>query len=88
MPAAAIGRGLQARTVRMGHHRTSLRLEPEIWAALHDIALAEGCEASDLVARLRDRSIKGQLSASVRVFVVSYYRAKAEHAPVPTLGRS
>ncbi|MFD2261477.1 ribbon-helix-helix domain-containing protein [Lacibacterium aquatile] len=71
----------------MGRHRTSLRLEPEIWAALFDIALAEGCEASDLVARLRDRVVKGQLSASVRVFVVSYYRAKAEKlAPLLSQG--
>lgn len=73
------GGKLQAKTIRLGQERTSLRLEPEIWTALNDIARAEGCHRADLIKQLRDRTSHGLLAAAVRVFVISYYRQKAQN---------
>ena len=58
--------------IKVGAHRTSIRLEPEIWAALGDIAQRENLTVRQLCTEI-DRGA-GELSrtAAVRVFVVSY----------------
>lgn len=59
-------------------NRSSMRLEPELWDALHDIAVREGCNIHSLIRRIDgDRSAGGRTSA-VRVFIVNYFRAAAE----------
>lgn len=58
--------------IKVGGHRTSIRLEPEIWAALADIAQRENLTVSQLCTEI-DRGA-GELSrtAAIRVFVVCY----------------
>ena len=68
---------LICRNVTMNGRRTSLRLEREMWAALQEIAEREGTSLSDLCGELdRDRR-ESSLTAGVRVFIVSYFRAAA-----------
>ncbi len=71
--------GLINRNVTVNGRRTSLRLEPEMWDALEEIAKREGVRVSDLVSRI-DREVRGGasgLTARVRVFVLGYFRAAA-----------
>lgn len=72
------GSSLISRNVSIDGHRTSIRLEPEMWQALKDISRREGVNSHavcSLVAR-RKRPLSS-LTAAIRVFVMLYYRAAA-----------
>jgi predicted DNA-binding ribbon-helix-helix protein len=61
----------------VGGHRTSVRLEPIMWDALHDIAQQRGLTTHDLVTDIdRDRTASS-LTAAIRVYIVDFYRAAA-----------
>jgi predicted DNA-binding ribbon-helix-helix protein len=58
--------------------RTSIRLEPEMWQAIYDIARKEGCSIHELCTLVRLRKDdKTTLTAAIRVFLMLYYRAAA-----------
>ena len=69
-----LGPALVSRNIRLEDHRTSIRLEPEMWDALAEIAALEGESVHELCARVDD--MRGDLgrTAAIRVFIVSYYR--------------
>src|ERR1700693_2686663 len=71
--------------VVVGGHRTSVRLEPVMWDALHDIARRLRATTHDLVTDIdRDRTASS-LTAAIRVYIVDFYRAAAlpaQQAPV------
>ncbi|MBI1779328.1 MAG: ribbon-helix-helix domain-containing protein [Proteobacteria bacterium] len=72
-----MGSTLLSRNIVVSGHRTSMRLEPDMWRALADIAEREGRSLHELctmVHRLRRRS---SLTSAVRVFILSYYRTLA-----------
>lgn len=65
---------LQKRSMRVAGHRTSLALEPEVWAALEKRARTRGMSIPMLVADIRDdkNRPKGQsLASAVRCYVIS-----------------
>lgn len=65
------------RNVTAERGRTSMRLEPEIWDALHEICSREKTTLAGLVQHVeRDRTSGGRTSA-VRVHVLGYFRAAA-----------
>jgi predicted DNA-binding ribbon-helix-helix protein len=57
-------------------HRTSVRLEEEMWAALNDVAEREGYSVHDLASRIFYRRKKsGQsFTSAIRVYLMLYYR--------------
>ena len=58
--------------------RTSIRLEPEMWKAIHDIACKEGCNIHELCSLVYLRKADNtSLTAAIRVFLMLYYRAAA-----------
>ena len=69
--------------------RTSMRLEPEFWSALDDIARAQGVTVSSLVAGVPGA---GNWTSAVRVHVLRHYRDAAglgeapRAQPVPMMG--
>src|SRR5438046_7564825 len=67
-------RSAPSRNIWIGSHRTSVRLEPVMWAALNDIAVERGKTVHDVILEInRDR--KGiSLTAAIRVYIVEYYR--------------
>ena len=71
-----INGALQSKNVRIHDRRTSVRLEPEMWTALHEIAVMEGCSIHDLCGAVSDlKSPEASFTATLRVFVMEYYRA-------------
>lgn len=67
---------LQSRNVRIYNRRTSVRLEPEMWSALSEIANLEGCSIHDLCGAVYDMKGPGaSFTAALRVFMMEYYRS-------------
>lgn len=69
---------LISRNLTINKRRTSVRLEPEMWDALRDIAHRERCSVHDVctLVHLRKTS-QTSLTAAIRVFLMLYYRLAA-----------
>ena len=69
---------LVSRNITVQGRRTSIRLEPEMWAALRDIAKRERCSIHEVctLVCLRKKE-NSSLTAAIRVFLMLYYRAAA-----------
>jgi predicted DNA-binding ribbon-helix-helix protein len=65
------------RNVHIRSRRTSLRLEPAMWDALEEICRREGMTEHELCTRIDGLDIASSLTASVRVFIVTYFRGAA-----------
>ncbi len=71
-------RTMLSRNVRIHNRRTSVRLEPAMWAALNEIAMAENCTIHDLCGAVHDLKEEGvSFTAALRVFLMEYYRTAA-----------
>ncbi|MGZ9096897.1 MAG: ribbon-helix-helix domain-containing protein [Micavibrio sp.] len=69
---------LISRNITILGHRTSVRLEPEMWTALRDITRREGCRTHDLCSLIQLRKKPDtSLTAAIRVFLMLYYRASS-----------
>ena len=76
---------LVIRNVVVGGHRTSVRLEPVMWDALHDIARRRRVTIHDLVTAIDRERTASSLTAAIRVYIVDFYRSGARptrQAPV------
>lgn len=77
------------RNITAATGRTSMRLEPELWDALDQIARETGQTLAELIRRAESASRSGGRTSAVRVFVVGYFRSRAgtpEAAPDPGAG--
>ena len=75
-------RTMLSRNVRIHNRRTSVRLEPAMWAALNEIATAENCTIHDLCGAVHDLKEEGvSFTAALRVFLMEYYRTAANVSP-------
>ena len=69
---------LVSRNITVLGRRTSIRLEPEMWAALYDIARREGTSIHNICSLVELRKVKeSTLTAAIRVFLLLYYRASS-----------
>lgn len=69
---------LVSRNITIFGRRTSIRLEPEMWVALNDIADREKCSVHDICSLVYVRkSSLTSLTAAIRVFLMLYYKAAA-----------
>lgn len=69
---------LVSRNITVLGRRTSVRLEPEMWTALRDIAEREKCRIHDLCSLIQLRKNQDtSLTAAIRVFLMLYYRASS-----------
>lgn len=74
--------GLVSRNVLIDGRRTSMRLEPELWAGLQEIADRENRSINHLCTEVWNRikhdqaflEGKASFTARVRVFIVEWYR--------------
>ena len=86
-------RSAPSRSIWIGNHKTSVRLEPTMWAALNDIAAECGKTVHDVVLEINRRRKGIGLTAAIRVFIVEYYREalgrrRKEKAPPSPAGLS
>ena len=69
---------LVSRNVTIGVHRTSIRLEPDMWNALREICRREHVTIHDIASVVSVRkAVNTSLTAAIRVFVMAYYRMAA-----------
>jgi len=58
--------------------RTSVRLEPEMWASLKDISKREHCTVNDLCTLINiKKNDNTSLTTAIRIFLMLYFRAAA-----------
>jgi predicted DNA-binding ribbon-helix-helix protein len=68
--------GLVSRNILIDGRRTSVRLEPEMWIALRDIASREGGSIHELCTLVSMcKRPHSTLTAAIRVFLMLYYRS-------------
>ena len=69
---------LISRNITVLGHRTSIRLEPEMWLSLKEISAREKCTIHELctVVSIR-KSPNTSLTAAIRVFIMLYFRSAA-----------
>ncbi len=69
---------LISKNITVMGRRTSVRLEPEMWSALKEIARLEGCRIHDICSLIElKKNPRTSLTAAIRVFLMMYYRAAA-----------
>ncbi len=62
---------LEKRSLSLSGHRTSIALEPEFWAALETLAVAEGVTLAALATRIDAARVPEQkLASALRVFAL------------------
>ncbi len=67
---------LVSRNITIINRRTSVRLEPEMWAAIQEIARRENCTIHDICTLISVRKKENtSLTAAIRVFLMLYFRA-------------
>ena len=67
---------LVSRNITVMNRRTSVRLEPEMWTALREIAKREQCSIHDICTLICVRkNPRTSLTAAIRVFLMLYFRA-------------
>ncbi len=88
------GLALVCRNVKVNGRRTSLRMEPYIWDSLKEICDRERLALNEICTQIDRRRGEANLTASIRVFIVSYYRTAigsrgfAESGPTPILRKA
>jgi predicted DNA-binding ribbon-helix-helix protein len=61
------------RSIVIAGHKTSVSLEDAFWQALKEIAHARNATLSEIVASINEKRRQGNLSSSIRLFVLEYY---------------
>ncbi|MBI3708188.1 MAG: ribbon-helix-helix domain-containing protein [Proteobacteria bacterium] len=62
------------RNIRIGEKRTSMRLEPQFWDALAEMADRTNSTIGDICTIVAARTNSANLSSAVRVEVLAYFR--------------
>ena len=62
------------RSIVIEGHKTSVSLEEAFWKGLKEIASNRELTLSDLVSSIDSEREQGNLSSSIRLFVLDYYR--------------
>jgi predicted DNA-binding ribbon-helix-helix protein len=66
------------RSILINGRKTSVSLENEFWAALHEIAVRKNTAVSAMVERIDSDRENINLSSAIRVFVLSHFRPQAK----------
>jgi predicted DNA-binding ribbon-helix-helix protein len=80
---------LESFRIKIGGRWATVRVEPEMMNALHEIARALNVSLHELCTEIEIDRIEGSLSSMLRVFVVSHYRHRRFGGPsLPLLSRA
>ena len=75
------------RSIFLAGRKTSVSLEDEFWTALKEIAGDRHVTLSALFSGIDKQRQHGNLSSALRLFVLEYYRGKAEKPGDEMLGQ-
>jgi predicted DNA-binding ribbon-helix-helix protein len=75
--AGRIQSRLQSRNVTVGGHRTSLRLEQDVWDALEEVCSRENLNLHELCTHIEVQKTGASRTAAVRAYVLGYFREAA-----------
>jgi predicted DNA-binding ribbon-helix-helix protein len=62
------------RSIMIAGHRTSISLEDAFWKGLKEIAAKHDMSVQNVVAAVHGGRHRGNLSSTLRLFVLEYYR--------------
>lgn len=65
------------RSIVVEGHKTSVSLEDEFWNALKEIAAERKETLSEVVSHIDGDRTQGNLSSSIRLFVLEHYRSRS-----------
>jgi predicted DNA-binding ribbon-helix-helix protein len=65
------------RNVTVSGHRTSIRLEPEMWQALQEICVRENVSLHAVVSSIAEEREASSLTSSIRAYLLRYFRLAA-----------
>lgn len=71
---------MEKRSFSIAGHRTSIALEPDFWCGLEAIAAERGLSLAGLVREIDETRESANLSSSVRLAVLRWYRDRAVSA--------
>jgi predicted DNA-binding ribbon-helix-helix protein len=71
--------GIKPHTVTFCRWKTSISLEDAFWIGLQKIARRKGTTVSKLVQQIARKHHKGNLSSTVRVFVLNQHHVQSGH---------
>ncbi|WP_322091075.1 ribbon-helix-helix domain-containing protein [Magnetovibrio blakemorei] len=77
---AGMNSRLQSRNVSVNGHRTSLRLERDVWEALEEICEREKMTVHETCTHVDQHRKGSSRTAAVRTFILGYFRAAASDA--------
>ncbi len=72
--------------ITIGGQRTSMRLETVMWDAFEEICHRENLTRHELCGKIAMFSHASSLTAAIRVFIVSYFRAAATEEGHASIG--
>ena len=64
------------RSIFINGRKTSVSLENEFWAGLHDIAKSRKTTAAELAGEIDRQRTTVNLSSAIRIYVYNYFRSK------------
>ena len=70
----AMASSLISKNITIEGHRTSIRLEPDMWEALDEVCRREGISIHTFCSIVDQRRTASSLTAAVRVELLNYYR--------------
>ena len=70
------------RSIVVAGHKTSVSLEEAFWNGMKEISGLRNMTLSELVGEIDSNRQQGNLSSAIRLFVLDYFRTRAQAAPV------
>jgi predicted DNA-binding ribbon-helix-helix protein len=72
------------RSIDLARHKTSVSLENQFWEALGEIARKRNIPIAVLIEQIDNNRIGSNLSSSIRLFVLSYFKTVSRLSPSNT----
>ena len=71
------------RSIVVAGHKTSVSLEEAFWNGMKEISGLRNLTLSELVGEIDNNRQQGNLSSAIRLFVLDYFRTRAQAASAP-----
>jgi predicted DNA-binding ribbon-helix-helix protein len=83
MEGASMKSVVVKRSIVVAGHKTSVSLEDAFWHGLKEIVRGRRMTLSEVLADIDNQRHRGNLSSTIRLFVLDHYRSQASAGPRP-----